>query len=524
MTTRRQAFAAIIVTGAVLSAPTVAPEAAARDVSPAVAVSDCWPTDNGDPVLTDLSVSPKVVDVTTGRADVTFQAMADDTGGPGALTGVRRIRVAYGRTATQSLRQATLHRDGAGRWVGSLPFYPGSGPAGLRTVTNVRVEDWAGNERDYAHAELVAMGFAPLDFDFVAPVPDRARPRLRSLRMSRETLDLRTRLRTVTFLARLTDDVSGVTDVELFVTGPFEHLAAMHRVRGTGLDGWWRGRVTLDAWEPRGRRDISVDVTDGRSRTTFLDSSDLEKRGMPSQLRVLARVDRDAPSVTASVSPAAVDVRTAGATVHVVVRASDRTSGIAEVRVGMYGPEYVGGSPQVLLRRASGTARHGRWEGDIGLTRCTSPAGTWQLYVYAIDRAINSAPEVSGITVQVQALDHVRPTAEVAGASTPDDPLTLRFSEDVTNLGGGQAEVRGGPEGEPEVAVPGSWLCRAASGTAVDCATGALRLATFTPSQPWPLGSYFYADLAPSGAVGVRDLAGNPIDGSQAGGVFLPGG
>jgi hypothetical protein len=523
MTTRRQAIAAIIVMGALLAAPTVAPEAAARDVSPAVPVSDCWPTDNGDPVLTALSISPTVVDVTTGRADVTFRATADDSGGPGALTGVRRIRVAYGRSAAESLRLATLHRDDAGGWVGSLPFYPGSGPAGARTVTDVRVEDWAGNERSYPRAELVAMGFA-VDFELVAPVADRAKPRLRSLQVSRATIDLRTRGRTVTFLARLTDDVSGVTGAEIYLQGTTEHLAAMHRVRGTRLDGWWRGRITFGAWEPRGRRSITVDVTDGRNRSISLDPGALEKRGLPSQLRVLARSDRDAPTVTASVSPAAVDVRTTGASVHVVVRGSDRTSGISEVRAGFYGPEYVGGSPQVVLRRVSGTAQRGRWEGDINLSRCTSPAGTWQLYVYAIDRAVNSAPEVSGVTVQVQALDHIRPTAEVAGASTPDDPLTLRFSEDVTNLGGTETQVRGGPEGEPEGVVPGSWVCRTFSGTAVDCATGAVRLATFTPTQPWPLGSYFHADLAPSGTVGVRDLAGNPVDNSQTGGVYLPGG
>jgi hypothetical protein len=384
---RSRLLTAAVLTAVLPAVPTAVPVSAGTR-APAVAVSDCWPTDNGDPVLTGLTTAPAVVDVTDGRTkNLTFRATAQDTGGLGAPTGVRRVRVGYGREPSDVLRSANLHRDSTGSWSGSLPFYPGSGPTGPRTVTWVQVEDWAGNTREYRHAELAAMGMG-FDFRFVAPTPDVHRPRLRSLAVSRVSVDLRTARRTITFTARLTDDVSGVTEAGVTIGGPWEHFVSLHRVRGTALDGIWRGRFTFTPWEPRGRRYIGIEAYDGRGRAIFLDPSVLDRRGLPFRLTVATRDEPDSPVLRlVSATPGAVDVRTSGAMVHVVVRATDATSGVTEIRAGLTAPEYAGSSPQVHLRRVAGTAQDGRWEGDIPLGRCTSPAGQWSLYVYATDRA-----------------------------------------------------------------------------------------------------------------------------------------
>jgi hypothetical protein len=58
--------------------------------------------------------------------------------------------------------------------------------------------------------------------------------------------------------------------------------------------------------------------------------------------------------------------------------------------------------------------------------------------------------------------------------------------------------------------------------SSMDCLTGAVRFATFQPAQPLQQGVRYYLDFAPSGAVGVRDLAGNPADLSNTGGRSLP--
>ena len=165
---RSRLLTAAVLTAVLPAVPTAVPVSAGTRAA-AVAVSDCWPTDNGDPVLTGLTTGPALLDVTDGRPkDLTFRATAEDTGGLGAPTGVRRMRVGYGRDSSQVLRVARLHRDSTGAWVGSLPFYPGAGPTGQRTVTWVQVEDWVGNTREYRHAELAAMGLGQ-DFRYVAP-------------------------------------------------------------------------------------------------------------------------------------------------------------------------------------------------------------------------------------------------------------------------------------------------------------------------------------------------------------------
>jgi hypothetical protein len=62
----------------------------------------------------------------------------------------------------------------------------------------------------------------------------------------------------------------------------------------------------------------------------------------------------------------------------------------------------------------------------------------------------------------------------------------------------------------------GAWACRDDGGLVVDCATGAVRTAVFTPTAPRAADESYLVDLAADGTSGVRDLAGNPIDyGSQ---------
>ena len=53
--------------------------------------STCFPSqDNGDPVLKSFDFSPRDVDSRAGAQIVTFRATAEDTGGPGAPSGVVR--------------------------------------------------------------------------------------------------------------------------------------------------------------------------------------------------------------------------------------------------------------------------------------------------------------------------------------------------------------------------------------------------------------------------------------------------
>ena len=73
-----------ILVGALMVGVLVAPgNEAASAKSPAIPLNDCVSSDNGDPVLTGLSVTPSV-DVTDAAEEVSFSLAAEDLGGPGS--------------------------------------------------------------------------------------------------------------------------------------------------------------------------------------------------------------------------------------------------------------------------------------------------------------------------------------------------------------------------------------------------------------------------------------------------------
>jgi hypothetical protein len=60
--------------------------------------------------------------------------------------------------------------------------------------------------------------------------------------------------------------------------------------------------------------------------------------------------------------------------------------------------------------------------------------------------------------------------------------------------------------------VPGGWACSSASGAAVDCGSGPLRSATWTPAAPLTPGASYGVDFNPEHILDVRDPSGNPLD------------
>ena len=106
-------------------------------------------------------------------------------------------------------------------------------------------------------------------------------------------------------------------------------------------------------------------------------------------------------------------------------------------------------------------------------------------------------------------------TPDTAG---PLEPVTYTFNEDVTGISNTSAPVIPG-EGwdrflpdDPPAAQPGNWSCLSSTGAVVDCGTGRVRTATWTPSQPLSPGQWYGANFNPEHVLDVTDLAGNPVD------------
>lgn len=500
------------------SMPAAAAGGSLAATSSAAAATSCFSTDNGDPVLKTLAIEPRAVDSRNGAKVVTFTATAEDTGGPGAASGVTDATAYVGLDDRGGWDQkADLAPDGKGALVGTLTVLPQS-PAGTRYVS-LTVRDADGNSTSYSAQDLEALGL-PATFTTVTD-PDTARPALKSLRLSTGAVDTRLRSRGVTVTVRATDDKAvAAVDVALFGLRGRTRTAELELVSGSPKDGTWRGRLVVPRWSGSSTAKLAVQVTDAVDRSRWFGPRQLARAGQPSRLVVVSRTDRVKPTVSIiSVTPTSVDVTAAPQTIQVVARARDLDSGVRRVTAQLVGPESPEGQAFVNARlsRASGTSRNGIWTGTVTLGPCAAPAGEWRAIVRAKDAIRRSLAVRSGPLTVVNA-DVSRPTAQLAGDSwqvRPAGPLSVEFGEAVKGVVAANTLVHIGDDqrgraGDGPAAIPGSWACKDAAGAVVDCAAGPVRTAAFTPSAPLSPATNHTLVLNPEHHLGLTDLAGNP--------------
>ncbi len=485
----------------------------------AVSASRCFPsTDNGDPVLKTFMVDPREVDSRTGARTVTFTATAEDTGGPGAPSGVTEATAYVGRDDSGGWSlEAEMSPDGKGALVGTLTVLPQ-----FRTATwfvSVTVRDAAGNSTAYSPDDLADLG-VPATFTTITN-PDTAKPAVRSVRLSTSAVDTRPRARSVVVTVRATDDtaVAGV-DVALLGLRGRTPRAELELASGDPQDGTWRGRLVVGRWKGSSTARLAVWVTDAVDNGRWYSPQRLAKMGQSSRLAVVSGSDRKAPvPVITSVTPASADLTGEPRKIQVVARVRDAGSGARRVVAHLTGPESPDGSASVQARmsRTSGTPRDGVWTATITLGPCDAPAGEWQAGVTAKDEGRRGAAARAG-AITVVNTDVRRPTAFLTGDSwrvRRTGPLTVEFHEDVVGVDAANTLVhvgddRRGRAGDDPAPISGSWACKDATGASVDCAAGPVRTAVFTPSAPLNGSTNHTLVLNPEHHLGLTDLAGNP--------------
>lgn len=512
----------VVMVGA--AALVAASQSAVAATDAGVPAPTCFPgTDNGDPVLTSLDFSPRAVDSRNGAQTMTFTATAEDTGGPGAPTGVARgwIRVSYDDSDTENWTLiAPLEPDGSGALKASLTILP-SFQSGTRWVS-LRLEDAVGNSTIYRTADLDQMGL-PTTFT-ATTTPESIKPSVRSVRLSSASIDTRRHARTLTLRIRATDD-SGIASVRAWLWGsPLRSSTAHPRlVSGTTTDGTWLGRIRVPRWQGNSTAKLAIELTDVVGRFRFMGPKSLKAIGQPGTVRILSRKDPAPPKLTlTSLTPRSLDLRTGARTVAVTVRVTDLGSGVRDVNLSLYGPESGngGGSIDATLTRVSGTRHDGIWKGTATLPLCESAPGKWHVIVSASDAANGdflSKPDA----LTVANFDVLRPTVSVVRDPVRTaGPLKVAFSEDVVGVNDENMLVHVGYSlrefaGDDPAPIAGSWACQNAAGAAVDCTSGPVRTAVFTPTSAMLPGTNHTLVLNREHHLGITDLAGNP---------FQPGG
>jgi hypothetical protein len=470
--------------------------------------NECWSTDRGDPVLVGLSVDHPVVDTSLTDVTQTFRVVAADTGGPGPATGLAKVEVSYAITDPDQSGPIPLARLSDGTWAGTRFFPRDAYQAGPRPLTTVVLTDRAGNVRVLRRTELVAAGH-DVTFTLVHDGVDQTPPVLVELAVSPTgKVSTDRRGHTVTVRAHLQDDTA-VTEVELILNR--EPKGYLTLVQGDHADGWWQIRFRI----PRGTSEaylVELFGDDSAGHSPFFDYRYLEQRHQRYRIAAVSHVvDNDDPALAKLVvRPATLDLRTRDTTATVTVDATDPTSGLISAIAFMHGPRAwrVATTP---LHRVSGSRLASRWTARVRLPHCGASAGRYQVWVTVYD-GVGRSGTVRRF-VKVRSLDRRRPRVEVRGVEAGNDPLRLTFDEGVTGLDPSTVPVIAHDNGDvysPGPAVEGAWTCR--NGRAVvDCASGVLRTAAFTPARGWTVGVGYSVDLAPNGTAGVHDLAGNPV-------------
>ena len=514
MRVRRSVAVAVAVAAGLAAAtagvlPLAAPSAGA---APVVALNPCADPDNGRPVVTDIAVSPADVSTAAGPQTVDVSVAVLDTGGPGAASGVTRVWLTGWASSQGAVRGTDLAPGADGRWHGQVRIPVG---VGSQTLTpTVEAVDAAGN---VGYATAGQDGLAAADIH-VTGVADRVAPRLTGLRLSRTAVDTRRHARTVRVTTTLSSGAAAVTRVVVTAGGgPLATVAHLHGVAGTATHGTWRGRLHVATWVGTERRQLVVEATDVVGRTATYDRPQLTRLArhhhVDQTLQVTSRADRWRPAVgDLRLSTTSVDVSTGDAQVVATVTAGDAGSGVAGVRLWLIDP--ADGRSQVLvpLHRTDGTARHGTWSAVLTVPHCGTAPGTLAGHLRVVDRAAlsRSHDKVTPV-LAVADTDTLGPRA--VRTSSPTGVPTLTFDEDTTGITASSAVVHADAYGTVHGSGPlvdGTWRCADATGAAVDCATGAVRRADFTPSTTPPAGQLL-VELNPEHVLQVTDLAGNPV-------------
>ncbi len=492
-------------------------------------LGDCWGSDNGDPVLTSVTLSQSQVDVTDAAQTVRVTAAADDTGGPGPAVGLRRVDV-YIVDRSNDYHHVRMSQTMAGEWTGKL-IVPRWWAPGIWRIETVELVDRAGQYVFYGGEDSRDLTAVPgiHRLQVTSGVTDSTAPVLSGFAIRPHAVDVRRR-HFVHVTARARDDETGVSQVWVALVAPSESasvVARLHKVAGTAHT--WRGRLRMRRWVPAGTWKVyAVLLVNHTGRVRPVWYRGLGRLGFDRDLRVVGTSrDSTAPQLTSlRLAPAAVDVRTAGDTVTLTVRARDIGSGIRWMSAGISGP---GASTETGLTLVSGDRHHGLWRGTARFARCPSVSGRWQLAVYIGDRTDNLANYGPSRLRHLGLPSHVRVTARpdalpprvhgVGYRVSLNGPLRLRFSEAVNGIDAVSATVAsfnlntaaGGPP------IAGQWRCRTDTGALTSCTTGQVRSAAFWPDTPLQPTGYF-VELNPEHSLQITDMAGNPFD--RDGAVF----
>jgi hypothetical protein len=341
------------------------------------------------PTLVSYSVSPAVVDVTTGDAtlDITTQ-FTDD------LSGFESAAVLYSAPGFVSLALAEIdatHRTSgdalSGTYMTSIVI-PEYSKAGTWTVFSFNARDVQGNSTATPPAPASA------NFDVVSN-EDLGAPSLVSIGASQSAIDVTTNPVDVTLTLQITDDISGFEQADVNLESPsglesvFLTLDASDLIAGNALNGTYQRNAPFPQLSEAGTWIVeSVMLRDAYGYSVTIPNASLPS---PPTVDVSFSPDSVAPTlVSLSVDPSSVSLWAGPRTITFGVHLTDDVSGVASAGALLGSP--VQEESKVIVfdaaHRISGDKFDGVYEVPVEFA-AGDTLGAWTIEVYANDVATN---------------------------------------------------------------------------------------------------------------------------------------
>jgi hypothetical protein len=217
---------------------------------------------------------------------------------------------------------------------------------------------------------------------------DETPPSVVGLTLSPSSVDTSTGAKSVAVAVRATDDLSGVSAVQVSLSNGSRWTGAPAGLAsGTRLHGTWDATLTLPKGSAEGPYSLSVSMIDNVGNHRTYSRQALEALALPGVVNETGPGDTTPPQITTvSATPTSVSTCGSSASTAVGVQAEDG-SGVAYVTAYLTGPGGQGLSTPATLD--GGSATNGHWSASFTLPE-HAEQGTWSISIRTADTPGNS--------------------------------------------------------------------------------------------------------------------------------------
>jgi hypothetical protein len=298
-------------------------------------------SDTDAPKLLGFDIYEESLVIETGLETLTLNiSVVDD------ISGVRSVAVVFASDGPQNV-YVSIYGEQLGNKVHALSLdtseFGEYAYSGEWRVSEIRVEDIAGNGRNYSADDLEQLGFQH-QVSVENDLSDTAAPSLNSFSIVESEIEVLTGLEAVNFNLNISDDVSGIERVDLVMSSP-SNQSIYVSLYGDSL-GLLQHKIalessTLDLFATAGVWTVEYLAVEDKAGNRFsFDAQQLTALGFDSSVIVTnSNVDSQNPVLEEfSFSESFISIDTGQETVTFNLRVTDDISGLDRVKIDLVSP------------------------------------------------------------------------------------------------------------------------------------------------------------------------------------------